>query len=72
MIYVNVFPNKDLLRIWDCFFCIGISFLISFGLNIVELVQNDVLEINGLTQIQEYFKLLNPEIKIILKIKKKK
>ena len=68
MIYVNVFPNKDLLRIWDCFFCIGIPFLISFGLRIVELIQNDVLEINDLTQIQEYFKLLNPEIKNNLKL----
>ena len=72
MIYVNVFPNKDLLRIWDCFFCIGIPFLISFGLSIVELIQNDVLEINDLTQIQEYFKLFNPEIKNNFKNKEKK
>ena len=72
MIYVNVFPNKELLRIWDCFFCIGIPFLISLGLSIVELIEKDVLEINDLSQIQEFFKLLNPEIKNNFKNKEKK
>ncbi len=72
MIYVNVFPNKELLRIWDCFFCNGIPFLISFGLSIVELVENDILELNDLSQIQEYFKLLNPEIKNNFKYNEKK
>ena len=72
MIYVNVFPNKELLRIWDCFFCNGIPFLISFGLSIVELVENDILELNDLSQIQEYFKLLNPEMKNNFKYNEKK
>ena len=72
MIYVNVFPNKELLRIWDCFFCIGIPFLISLGLSIVELIEKDVLEINDFSQIQEFFKLLNPEIKNNFKNKEKK
>ena len=72
MIYVNVFPNNILLRIWDCFFCNGIPFLISFGLSILELIQNDILEINDLNQMQEFFKLLNPELENNFKDKNKK
>lgn len=60
MMYVNVFPNEDVLRIWDCLFVYGMSFLISFGLSIVEVIEDDFLKITDLTQMGEYFKLFNP------------
>ena len=63
MIFVNVFPNDILLRIWDCFFIYGISFLISFALSVTEIVQKNIIKITDLTQIQEYLKLLNTDIK---------
>jgi len=63
MIFVNVFPNDILLRIWDCFFIYGISFLISFALSVTEIVQKNIIKITDLAQIQEYLKLLNTDIK---------
>ena len=63
MIFINVFPNDIVLRIWDCFFIFGTSFLISFALSVTEIVQKSIIKITDLTQIQEYLKLLNTEIK---------
>ena len=60
MMYVNVFPNEDVLRIWDCLFVYGMSFLISFGLSIVEVIEEDFVKISDLTLMGEYFKLFNP------------
>lgn len=60
MMYVNVFPNEDVLRIWDCLFVYGMNFLISFGLSIVEVIEEDFIKITDLTQMGEYFKLFNP------------
>lgn len=71
MIYVNVFPNEVVLRIWDCFFVYGLSFLISFGFSIVEVVQDDLLQLTDLCEIGEYFKLLNPTIPSNFKDKSK-
>ena len=71
MIYVNVFPNEVVLRIWDCFFVYGLSFLISFGFSIVEVVQDDLLQLTDLCEIGEYFKLLNPTIHSNFKDKNK-
>ena len=63
MIFINVFPNDIVLRIWDCFFIFGNSFLISFALSVTEIVQKSIIKITDLTQIQEYLKLLNTDIK---------
>ena len=63
MIFVNVFPNDIVLRIWDCFFIFGNNFLISFALSVTEIVQKSIIKITDLTQIQEYLKLLNTDIK---------
>ena len=63
MIFINVFPNDIVLRIWDCFFIFGNSFLISFALSVTEIVQKSIIKIMDLTQIQEYLKLLNTDIK---------
>ena len=63
MIFINVFPNDIVLRIWDCFFIFGNSFLISFALSVTEIVHKSIIKITDLTQIQEYLKLLNTDIK---------
>ena len=63
MMYVNVFPNEVVLRIWDCLFVYGMSFLISFGLSIVEVIESDFLKITDLIKLGEYFKLFNPDNK---------
>lgn len=69
-IYIFVFPNEDLIRIWDYFFVYGKNILISLGLSIVELVQEEMVQIDDINDMQEFFKLLNPknkDIKIKLK-----
>jgi hypothetical protein len=60
-IYILVFPNEDLFRIWDYFFVYGKNILISLGLSIVELLQDKMMQINDLYEMQQFFKLLNPE-----------
>ena len=60
IMYVNVFPNEVVVRIWDCLFVYGMSFLISFGLSIVEVIERDFLKITDLIKLGEYFKLFNP------------
>jgi len=53
-LYSSLFSEKILLRIWDCFFVIGIPFLISFGLSIVELVQNEVIDFKNVEQFETF------------------
>ena len=60
-IYILVFPNEDLFRIWDYFFVYGKNILISLGLSIVELLQDKMMQINDLYEMQQFFKLLNPK-----------
>ena len=60
-IYILVFPNEDLFRIWDYFFVYGKNILISLGLAIVEIVQDKMVQIDDLYEMQEFFKLLNPK-----------
>ena len=64
-IYILVFPNEDLFRIWDYFFVFGKNILISLGLSIVELLQDKIVQIDDLYEMQEFFKLLNPKKNII-------
>jgi hypothetical protein len=64
-IYILVFPNEDLFRIWDYFFVFGKNILISLGLSIVELLQDKIVQIDDISEMQEFFKLLNPKNNII-------
>ena len=59
-IYVFVFPDEILLRIWDYFFVYGTNFLISFGLGLVEVLQYKILQIDDISEMKNFFKLLNP------------
>lgn len=70
-IFFGVFPDETLMRIWDAFFIEGLPFLISFGLALVDLMSADILEINDLGELMEYFKLLNPELKSEIKDKER-
>jgi len=63
MIYINVFPNYLVLRIWDHFLIHGISFLLSLGLSIVEYFYEDLINCNTKKEILEFFKKLNPNLK---------
>ena len=64
-IYILVFPNEDLFRIWDYFFVYGKNILIGLGLSIVELLQDKIVQIDDLYEMQEFFKLLNPKKNVI-------
>ena len=46
-LYSSLFHEQILLRIWDCFFVIGIPFLISFGLSIVEFIQSEIFDMKN-------------------------
>ena len=63
MIYINVFPNYLVLRIWDHFLIHGISFLLSLGLSIVEYLYEDLINCSTNEEILEFFKKLNPNLK---------
>ena len=63
MIYINVFPNYLVLRIWDHFLIHGISFLLSLGLSIVEYFYEDLINCSTNEEILEFFKKLNPNLK---------
>ena len=63
MIYINVFPNYLVLRIWDHFLIHGISFLLSLGLSIVEYFYEDLINCSSNEEILEFFKKLNPNLK---------
>ena len=59
-IYIIVFPPEILLRIWDYFFVYGKNFLISFGLSIIDLLQDEIIQIYDISELQEFFGLLDP------------
>lgn len=63
MIYINVFPNYLVQRVWDHFLIYGISFLLSLGLSIVEYFYEDLINCNSQEEILEFFKKLNPNLK---------
>ena len=68
-IYTLIFPHEVLLRIWDYYFVYGNNFLISFGLGIVECLQDKILQIDEITEMQKFLNLLNPNNEIKTKIK---
>lgn len=63
MIYINVFPNYLVQRVWDHFLIYGISFLLSLGLSIVEYFYEDLINCDSQEEILEFFKKLNPNLK---------
>lgn len=63
MCYINLFPIRLLLRIWDYFLVYGISFLLSLGLSIVEDLYEDLINKEKPEYIIEFFKKLNPDLK---------
>ena len=63
MIYINVFPNYLLLRVWDNFLTHGISFLLNLGLSIIEFFYEDLINNDYPEEILEIFKKLNPNLK---------
>ena len=53
-LYSSLFHEKILLRIWDCFFVIGIPFLISFGLSIVEFIQSEIIDMKNVDEFENF------------------
>ena len=59
-IYIMVFPEEITLRIWDYYFVYGKNILISIGLSIIDILKDKIIQIDGPTEMQELFGLLNP------------
>ncbi len=53
-------PIDFCIRIWDCLLSIGLEFLLSFTLAFINYIENDLLKLNDLIEVIEYFKKLTP------------
>ena len=59
--YINFLPHILVLRIWDFFLVKGISFLINFGLSLIENFYEDLINLSCRQEILNFFKKLNPD-----------
>jgi hypothetical protein len=53
-------PLEFVMRIWDCIFANGLEFILNFTLAFLKYMEKDLLKMNDLTEVLEYFKKLAP------------
>jgi hypothetical protein len=53
-------PFEFVMRIWDCIFLHGLGFLLNFTLAFMKYMEKDLLNMNDLFDVLEYFKKIGP------------
>jgi hypothetical protein len=53
-------PLEFVMRIWDCIFVYGLEFILNFTLAFLKYMEKDLLKMDDLTDVLEYFKKLAP------------
>lgn len=59
-LYTICLPLNVVKRLWDCIFAIGLEFLFSFTLAILQHFEEDLIKFNDMIDLSEYLKSMNP------------
>jgi len=60
-LFVHILPVEYVIRLWDGIFVVGLKFIISFTLSLLNNFQNDLLNREDIIEVYNFFNSLNDE-----------